>query len=178
MDELVRGRLLGMHGALVAYHNTRVAIRFTLASLYVAAFALLVAAVATGWRYATAVAILGAILAVVCILIEIRTIHLLRETVNRGMLIEDRLRVRDIGFFDLVNAQQDAPPYNMPAWLVRDRRLLLSFYALTFVFWVASPWLLPGLAREGTRVRTSTTSTAVATPSPIATPSPAPFFTD
>lgn len=99
--------------AIVDYHNNLVQIRFTVAGLFLVANGVL----ATGifqpspsrltWY---ALPILGMFLAIICLILEVRTYQLLKNLGDRGIKLEEYLGLNeDQGFFYLMRDQPIDP---------------------------------------------------------------------
>ena len=108
--------LLSMHAALVAYHNTIVGTRFTVALLYFAASAFLMTVLGQGWARGVPsvyVALPGVLLSIALWCAEVRNACLLENVTERGRYIEER-GLQDAegwGFFSLMGHQHFAPRY-------------------------------------------------------------------
>jgi hypothetical protein len=115
--------LRAVYSAVVAYHNSLVQMRFTIAGLFLAANGLLAGGLFQASVSALpgfAVPALGMLLAFVCWLLEVRTYQLLENLGARGLELEAQLGVGSSGFFALMAHQPIGPrllltPLRLPA---------------------------------------------------------------
>ena len=101
------------YAAIVAYHNSLVQTRFTIAGLFLAANALLAGSfsqTSLSVLPKPALPALGITLAIICWALEVRTYQLLENLGKRGLDLENRLGLEKVeGFFSLMAHQPIGP---------------------------------------------------------------------
>jgi len=138
-----------IYDAIVGYHNTLVQVRFTIAGLYLAATGFLV----NSW-FSTVnqksnyilIPFLGISLTLICWLLEVRTKHLLKNLGERGIMIEKRMYLDYIGFFELMGHQpfpaqwpfkkSDIPSSEFSKCIVSHTFGFNLIYVVILIFWI------------------------------------------
>lgn len=128
--------LTTIYGAIVDYHNNLVQIRFVIAGLCLAATGFLM----SSWfsiddPNPIIIPTLGFVLAVICLLLEIRTNHLLKNLGARGLEIEKKMNADlNLGFFSLMHKQPI--PWGPFKKTISHTLLILLLYMLFIICWI------------------------------------------
>jgi hypothetical protein len=134
--------LLASFGGIVGYHNDMTQARFTIAGLYLAATGFLAGSWLSDPSHqgsSILIPVVGLFFALVCLLLDFRTRHLLNNVSQKGRAIERLLRVQR-GFFARMEMQPW--PAQLP-FMGPQLRHSLSYtlilnllYALTALSWI------------------------------------------